>query len=375
MKERNHIYYFDYLRIFAFISVIYMHTAAGLLRNGININWYTTNIFTSLAFMAVPLFFMMSGYLLMSSKKTHNLTVLFSHRLPRLVMPFVFWSLAGIFVYLFFQDNLSFKNILITMADSLENPVYIHMWYMYTLIALYLISPFLITIVENLDSRAHQFLFALIVIVNIFAMAKAIIPMPYKKLFIWDIFTELQFFNGHICAFLLGYYLGKSDKKVNNVLLLIIFTACFATITCGTWYLTKTNGEYTATFQAQKEGFEVLMASSVFLLAKQNLNKACNMLKNIITPVVTLSLPVYLVHGIVLSVLSNCGIYIDSFGKIVLVTITVFLISFFITKTLSSVKPLSYITTGMSYDEVCNSANWQYTVRNIIIHRDTKQRF
>ena len=348
MKEKNHIYYFDYLRIFAFFSVIYMHTAAGLLRNGINADWYVANIFTSLAFMAVPLFFMMSGYLLMTSKKTHDLTVLFKHRLPRLVAPFIFWSLAGIFCYLFLKGNLSVKSILITMADSLNNPVYIHMWYMYTLIALYLISPFLITIVENLDSRTHKFLFALIVIINLLAMSKAIVPMPYKKLFIWDIFMELQFFNGHICAFFLGYYLGKSDKKVNNALLLTIFTLCFAVITCGTWYLTKSNGEYTATFQAQKEGFELLMASTLFLIVKQNFNKSSGKLKSLITPVVTLSLPVYLVHGMVLSVLSGYGVYINNFGKIILVTFIVFAISFLITKTLSSLKTICYITTGIS---------------------------
>ena len=62
--------YFDGLRIFAALCVIFMHTAAGPLRAGVNTDWHLLNVCTSLAFTAVPLFFMMSGYLLMTSRKT-----------------------------------------------------------------------------------------------------------------------------------------------------------------------------------------------------------------------------------------------------------------------------------------------------------------
>lgn len=60
-----------------------MHTAAGPLRAGINTGWHLLNVCTSLAFTAVPLFFMMSGYLLMTSRKTADISVLLRHRLPR----------------------------------------------------------------------------------------------------------------------------------------------------------------------------------------------------------------------------------------------------------------------------------------------------
>ena len=87
MNERAHVEYFDWLRIIAALSVIFMHTAAGPLRAGINTSWHLLNVCTSLAFTAVPLFFMMSGYLLMTSRKTADISVLLRHRLPRLVVP------------------------------------------------------------------------------------------------------------------------------------------------------------------------------------------------------------------------------------------------------------------------------------------------
>lgn len=87
MNERPHVDYFDGLRIFAALCVIFMHTAAGPLRAGVNTDWHLLNVCTSLAFTAVPLFFMMSGYLLMTSRKTADISVLLRHRLPRLVVP------------------------------------------------------------------------------------------------------------------------------------------------------------------------------------------------------------------------------------------------------------------------------------------------
>jgi peptidoglycan/LPS O-acetylase OafA/YrhL len=55
--ERKHIYYFDYLRIFALVSVIFMHAASAPLRAGVGgTDWQLTSVFTSLAFTAVPLF-------------------------------------------------------------------------------------------------------------------------------------------------------------------------------------------------------------------------------------------------------------------------------------------------------------------------------
>ena len=56
-NKREHIFYFDYLRIIAALSVIYMHVAAVPLREEINIQWQMMNVCTSFAFTAVPLFF------------------------------------------------------------------------------------------------------------------------------------------------------------------------------------------------------------------------------------------------------------------------------------------------------------------------------
>ena len=373
MAEKEHIYYFDYLRIVAFISVIFMHAASMPLRYGINKNWYVTNFFTCLAFTAVPFFMMMSGYLLMSSEKTTDVSSLFK-RLPRLVLPLIFWSLVAVMWILYAQDNLNLKSIVSAAIGAIHQPVMLHLWYMYTLIAIYVISPFLYAGLHGLKRSGHILLFSLIVLVNVQYMLHIIIPVPFNKLFEWDVLYKMQIFGGHLCTFFLGYYLGTCKKRVSNRLLLMLSAICLCVITVGTWYLTVHNGEFDQTFQVQSEGFEVLLASCLFLYAKQNFNKTCSLLNRFVKPLAVLSLPIYLIHNIILSIFGHYGLEYTTFAGIVFTTFLVVIIAYLITKTIASFKPLCFIANGINYSSACNSANWQYTykyIKNILQRKST----
>lgn len=136
MNERPHVDYFDGLRIFAALCVIFMHTAAGPLRAGVNTDWHLLNVCTSLAFTAVPLFFMMSGYLLMTSRKTADISVLLRHRLPRLVVPLAGWTVVAVLWQMFLAHTLTPGAIWAQLVTALHGPVMVHFWYLYTLIGI-----------------------------------------------------------------------------------------------------------------------------------------------------------------------------------------------------------------------------------------------
>lgn len=111
-----------------------MHTTAGPLRAGINTGWHLLNVCTALAFTAVPLFFMMSGYLLMTSRKTADVSVLLRHRLPRLVVPLAVISVGtrvltmrtGAFNQNF-QNQRSGFEIALSMAVCLMHNIFLSM--------------------------------------------------------------------------------------------------------------------------------------------------------------------------------------------------------------------------------------------------------
>ena len=42
-EQRKHIWYFDYLRVFAMLCVIFMHVGAGAMRELNGLNWHLPN--------------------------------------------------------------------------------------------------------------------------------------------------------------------------------------------------------------------------------------------------------------------------------------------------------------------------------------------
>lgn len=361
VKKQEHIYYFDYLRLFAFISVIFMHVAAGPLRQDINANWYVTNLLTCLAFTAVPVFFMMSGYLLMSSDKTANVSTL-KHRLPRLVVPLAFWSAVIIAKQMYINRSLDLRYLCSQILEALHGPIAVHLWFIYTIIAIYIISPFLYNLIHNLNKGGHKLLLLIIAAVNIRHILYVLIPEPFRKVLDWNFLNQLELFNGYLCVFFLGYYLASTEKHISNKLLLIVSAVCLGIITLGTWYFTVKSGEFNQKFQQQNKGFEVLLASCIFLLAKQNLNRDAKVLGTIIKPLVALSLPIYFSHNILLSILSGYGMQATTFLSIVGETLLIFAICYICAKTAASFRPFCFLVNGISYESAKKSANWQYTI-------------
>ena len=61
---------FDLIRAASMAAVVYLHTAAGGLRQSEDMAlWHLSNLLSSLAVAAVPLFFMISGALLLGSDR------------------------------------------------------------------------------------------------------------------------------------------------------------------------------------------------------------------------------------------------------------------------------------------------------------------
>lgn len=356
----KHIYYFDYIRLIAAVSVIYMHVAAGPLRGTINYDWYAMNIVTCFAFTAVPLFFMMSGYLLLNSDKTADVTFLLKKRLPRLIFPLISWTVIAVLWRLIFGAGLSISGFYHGMVGAIQSPAWIHFWYLYTLIALYILSPILYGGLKNLDKKGHIFVFSLICILNLKTILTIISPEWLKPFFQIDVLNQLTLISGTIAIFVLGYYLGNLKKQIPNIILIATAVITLGIIIVGTYKLTVEKGQFTQTFQNQFSGFEIVLASCVFLLFKQNFNKECKLFK--VIPILSLSLPIYLMHNILLAAMQS-KILIDTFWDTIYTTVLNLIICFIVTKTIATIKPLCYIFTGIPYSAACESCNWISTYK------------
>lgn len=363
MSEKKHLHYFDFLRLMAAFCVVYMHAAAGALRGEINLQWQGINLITSFSFTAVPLFMMMSGYLLLSGERTSDIGLLLKKRLPRLLVPLLTWTVIAVLYIMYRWGETSPLQFLNRLLPALNTPIWVHFWYMYTLLALYLIAPILRGGLQALDRKGHIFVLSLVGLVSLKTVLQTLLPARFDAYLDIDIINKLTFFDGHLATFILGYYLGSVKRKIPNGWLVGAGVALLCIITCGTAYLSASHGTYDAQFQNQSSGFEVLLAACLFLFFKQNCNRETKLFR--LFPVVPLTYAIYFMHNILLGIMLEQH-PVTTLWETVWVSAVNFMICFLVTKTAATVKPLCYLITGMSYKEACNSCNWVYTFKRVL---------
>ena len=162
MKHR--ITYLDCLRCIAILFVIVLHAMSPILSNpvyyGIS-SWYLCLLQNPLNRTGVPLFFMISGYLILRSPDTLIPSTFYRRHLLRLALPLCAWNL----IYLL-ADALrtgvpvsldAFFSSLLNRGQSY------HMWFVYTMMGIYLAAPFLKRITDACTGRQLSLLLLLII--------------------------------------------------------------------------------------------------------------------------------------------------------------------------------------------------------------------
>ena len=353
---------FDWLRLFAMSGVILMHAASGLLRGDRNLGWHGANLLVSLAFTAVPLFFMISGSLLLSSPRTADLKQLCRRRLPRLLLPLLFWSAVSLLL-LWRWDGLAFGEVLKGFLAIPQTPAYTHLWYLYTLIALYALSPLLYHMVQGMDRAAERYLLGGIAAILGLGMLRMLVPGAAQVWLQLDLFTALRFLDGNLFPFLLGFFLFRREKRFADRKLIVLALLCLGVITAGTWLRTRQLGAYAPAFQQQNGGWEIALAALLFLLAKQNLRRPPRL--GLLRELVRLSMPIYLVHPLVIKGLWRLGLYPRRFLQLLPVFLLILAVSWLISKTLASVPGLCRVSTGIPWAEARISCSWQASFRRL----------
>ena len=344
---KEHKYYFDLLRLGAAYGVVLMHTAYNGLNFDVSLRtgWVGLAAMSSLTFCAVPLFFMISGYLMLDGRA--DVASLLKRRIPHILVPLLFWSLLHIFWNAHIGNSWSLYFIRQGMTDALQKPVNVTLWFLYTLIGMYLISPFLMLALDRCDKKQHLLLLGLIAVLKLWTLARILAPGLYAAYLDSDVLAGLDFFGGHLCSFILGWYLGKSEKKIPSVALLLIALLVFAAIVCGTVSRSVASGAYIAAFQSQSSFFEVLLAACIFLLAKNLRFRPEGRLAAVLKGLSTHSFCVYLSHALLLRIYSFHHSMPLSFTGIFILATAVYLIGIVLGQLLSFVPGLRYVALGI----------------------------
>lgn len=361
MKKQK-IVYLEYLRVVSMVCVIIMHVSAGLLTNDIDMSWQGLNLLTSLSFIAVPVFFMISGAVVLGSEKTYSPLYLIKNRLPKLILPLCVWSMIAVLPsYLTSEataQGFQWINYLKWFFVIPSNNIAVHLWFMYFLIPIYLLSPFLKSMVDHLKQDQVRYLFLLWGFIVCMSTINGFLPSSISTYTSIDMFNRINLLGGYLFYFLAGYYLHTMEVKIAHWKLILVCVVNSTIVIAGTSLLSLHNGVYTNTFQSVNYVFIALMSCSIFLLAKQTIHRS--VVPKWITYFAASSFCIYLMHNIWISILKNyIWNYTDFIGGMGAVLITI-IVCAGITSILASIKPLCYLFTGISYTKAKQNCNLHF---------------
>ncbi len=335
--KKNRISSIDCLRLFAIFGVILIHvTAENLTDAVIDSKTLQNNFINGLVHSySVPIFVMISGYLLLDNKN-FNYKSLLKKYLPRIIICLSFWH----YVYYFYRlKKISFNIIIEATKKLLLGKTYSHLWYLYLIIGLYLITPILKKLVANLTKKDYIYLLTLgFTITSLLPTINKLFNIDTLKYIVPYHVFEFSIFTFY---YLLGNYYKKYKVK-KQTLLLIISSILIICISFYGNYISVKNNTLT-NYLDNNSIFGLLFSISIFSIFLNSFEK---IEKKYITELGRLTFGVYLIHFIVEKALLNFGINSNMinplFGSII-VTLIISIISYSICYVISKIPYLKKV--------------------------------
>ncbi len=222
MKEQQNIPFLDYARVVACLMVMFVHASenfygadpavgmagnVSMLANESNRFWVAFYD-GGLSRTAVPIFFMVSAFLLVPMRQGQTMTAFYKRRFMRILPPFFsFLLLYSVLPLLWggmtWHQSLMDLNILPFNFPSMAG----HLWFMYPLISLYIIIPLVSPWLQQASARDElTFLgfFAFSTLIPWFH--RFVSPELWGECF-WNQFSAFWYCSGYLGYLVLAHYI------------------------------------------------------------------------------------------------------------------------------------------------------------------------
>jgi len=227
------------MRVISVFAVIMLHVAAGFV-GGVGLDhsqygsfdWWAGNIYDSIVRWCVPLFVMLSGYLLINKQESDS--DFFKKRLSRIFIPLVFWSL-------FFSGWTALKLVVKGKEADIYSEIllgfisgqpYFHLWYIYMIPFLYLITPLLRTLLKESPISNIKLLILFCFAFSVFNVLLDALSYQNTSTFFGNNFLL------YIGYYLLGGYVAKYDVHVSVKWCGLILLLAWAATATGSYFFT-----------------------------------------------------------------------------------------------------------------------------------------
>ncbi|MCI5137194.1 MAG: hypothetical protein D3922_01985 [Candidatus Electrothrix sp. AR1] len=349
MVPNNKQIWVDYIRVVATFCVVFLHSASPLLykyKELPELYWMIGNIYNSSVRMCVPLFFMLSGHLLL--EKDESLNTFFWKRVNKVVIPLLIWSLFYILWKAYYEG--SSEIFFYSFYSVALSPAYFHLWFLYAIIGTYLFMPILRVIAKQSENALLHYY------VMLWFFAVSIIPLG-EKITGFSSRIDLLTISGFSGYLVLGLLLGKiTITKRIAIVAGILSLACVIVTVIGTQLLTVRNeGTFSGYFYGYLSPNVVVLSAATFLLIKYSVIKvrvlSSEWFLSIIRSISSASLGIYLIHVVFRYLLmkGDLGFTLNGFQghpifSIPLTAVTIFFLSYVSIYILRQIPVLKKIT-------------------------------
>ncbi len=151
-SSRRDTAYLDVARIVAILAVVAIHAAAPLIAGGARVGtgaWWVGTVVESVTRWSVPVFIMVSGALLLDPGRGGSLRSFYARRVRRVGIPLVVWTVVYLaFRHLWMGQPVTAHGM---GRDVLSGTPFGHLYFLYLILGLYLVTPFLRVLVRHAD--------------------------------------------------------------------------------------------------------------------------------------------------------------------------------------------------------------------------------
>ncbi len=286
----------DVIRAGGAFLVVLAHVVLYPSMRGIGPLWAQTAYYSA-SRVAVPLFFMASGFLLLGRDEAYS--VFFRKRALRVLVPFLVWSM----IYIAWNGGFTGKPFdLFTIGDALlrilRGPRAAHLWFFYVLISLYLFTPVLRIFARNASEADLAYFCGLWLFLDpVLSLIRHLTGI--------QVGFEFLFVTGYIGYYVLGYLLGRLAPSTRTATTALIVTGISFAFVFATVYVGQQSPHYDQFFEGYLSLSVVLMTGASFLVIRNLKGLSAAKLAHWIGSLSKASLGIYLVHVIVLDLLDT----------------------------------------------------------------------
>lgn len=299
----------DLIRVLATLMVIILHVAgAGFAELGPD--WRAANVYDSIVRPCVPLFFMLSGALILP--QGHDDLRKVCKRVAKVGVPLVAWSLIFLAWFASSSPNwLHAPSVKFSIGQIFQSPVMTHLWFLYTLIGLYLFVP----VLQAFFQTGHRSMWYLYL--GAAFVGASIVPFVFDLTGVRLLGIDLTYFPIYAAYMMMGALLSKvrADVKWSVIFLAgaILAGGCTALLT--RWATIK-HGSPVETFYAYSSPF-VVAASVCFFIGLRGVGAGAASFARFergIAVLAPLSFGVYILHPVVLYYVFKTGLAFNTGG-------------------------------------------------------------